>query len=232
MFRNVRVSGGGVNNIPFKAVLFDLDGTLLNTLDDIADSMNSILIKSGYPAHPVDSYKKFVGDGMENLIKRVLPGAFHKPEIIEDLVGQMKEEYSKRQDIKTRPYPGIRELLENLTRQNIRLSILSNKPDEMTKSVVSHYFPEKPFDIVMGQKDGSPQKPDPFGALEIADFLQINPKEFLYLGDTDTDMKTAASAGMYPVGVLWGFRSYEELKANGAKLLIKTPMELMKFIKN
>ncbi len=215
----------------YKAVLFDLDGTLLNTIDDLADSMNNVLKKMGFPQHSIESYKIFVGDGMETLAERSLPeNKRDKKTVIECLTG-MREEYGKNWAVKTRPYKGIPELLDFLERAEIKTAVLSNKPDDFTIVVVKKFLSKWHFDIVRGQKHGSPKKPDPTGALEIANELKISPPEFIYLGDTNTDMRTAVSAGMFPVGVLWGFRTTGEMIESGAKLLIKKPVEIFRFFK-
>lgn len=211
----------------YSAVLFDLDGTLLDTIEDLSDSMNIVLKSAGYPIHTVDEYKIFVGDGMENLVRRSLPSKALDAEVIQDIILKMKEEYSKRQALKTKPYSGIYELLSELIGMKIALAVLSNKPDEFTLSVMKYYFPDIPFSAIHGQKAGIEKKPSPAGALEIAKELNLKPEEFVYVGDTDTDMKTAVAAGMFPVGALWGFRSAEELLENGARKLIQEPLELL-----
>jgi phosphoglycolate phosphatase len=211
----------------FQAVLFDLDGTLLDTIQDLADSMNVALKAAGYPEHPVDAYKYFVGDGMENLVKRSLPKSVQDRNIIETLLDRLRKEYTIRQSINTKPYDGIKELLLKLRKNNIRLAVLSNKPDEFTPNIIKSYFPDVSFDVVRGQKSGVPKKPDPAGALDIAGILHFHPSEFAYLGDTDTDMKTAVSAGMFAVGAAWGFRPVSELLENGARKIIQHPLELL-----
>jgi len=220
-----------MKKINYKAVIFDLDGTLLNTLEDLADSMNSVLMKSGFPVHDVNSYRYFVGEGIEFLVSRALPNNIHTDKsIINQYVNAVREEYIKHWDKKTHPYKGIPELLDKLTELNIKLTVLSNKPDEFTKLSVAKFLSLWTFKIVLGARNTVPKKPDPAGAFEIAEHLKIATDEFLYLGDTGTDMKTAVSAGMYPVGVLWGFRESGELLNNGAKVLIKEPIELLRYL--
>ena len=211
----------------FKAVLFDLDGTLLDTLQDLADSLNAILEAHQMEIVGLDDYRNFVGKGLSELIKCVLPKDKISSELIEEFLAAMKIEYAKRWSINTKPYPGIPELLDELQRNNIPITVLSNKADNFTKIIVETLLPNWNFAIVKGLTDDFPAKPDPASALQIACDLKIQPQEFLYLGDTDIDMQTANSAGMYAVGVLWGFRTAEELKANGAKILIESPLELM-----
>jgi len=214
-----------------KAVIFDLDGTLLDTIEDLADSMNIVLKKYGYPTHPVDSYKYFVGDGVREFASRALPSSLHSDEKLAVKIGtEAMEEYSKRWHNKTKPYEGVNELLENLARRKIKKAILSNKPHDFTLLTTTHFFGEKTFDEILGEKPTFRRKPAPDGAIDIMKKLNITPSETLYLGDTSTDMKTAVSAGIYPVGALWGFRSADELLKSGAKTLINSPVELLKLI--
>ncbi|MEO0185183.1 MAG: HAD family hydrolase [candidate division WOR-3 bacterium] len=214
----------------FNAVLFDLDGTLLDTIKDIAESMNAVLTKLKFRTFPVNDYRYFVGEGMEILCRRVIPRDSHSKEIIGKCVEMMKSEYQKNWLNNTKPYPGIPELLFELSKRNIKMAVLSNKPDAFTKIFVQKLLPDIRFSIVLGETKDLPKKPAPDGALQIAQILQIPPEDFLYLGDSNIDMKTAVSAGMYPVGALWGFRTADELLSAGAKRLIKKPEELLKII--
>lgn len=214
----------------FKAVLFDLDGTLLDTIQDLADSMNSVLERSGFPTHCVDDYKNFVGDGMVELAKRVLPKDIHDEESVNRCVAEMRQEYSKRWTDKTKPYDGINELLNALTVKKVKLAVLSNKPHDFTKVVVAKFFSDRRFDAVYGERPSVPRKPDPSGAIEIAGILNIEPSEFLYLGDTNVDMKTASSAGMYAVGASWGFRKVDELMGSGARTIVNHPSEVLNLL--
>ncbi|HNW27249.1 MAG TPA: HAD family hydrolase [Spirochaetota bacterium] len=211
----------------YKALLFDLDGTLLNTLDDIADSMNSVLQRNGFNPHPVERYKKFVGGGVGDLSRRVLPDGFDNDERAAEISAQMRDEYSRRWGIKTRLYTGIDSMLDAFTKRGTPLSILSNKPDDFTQAICRHYFSRWHFEIILGATDRFPKKPDPSAALFIAREMDIAPRDILYLGDSDTDMKAAVAAGMFPVGALWGFRDADELLASGARLLLKQPEELL-----
>jgi len=216
----------------FEAVIFDLDGTLLDTLEDIADSANAVLSKMSFPEHPVDSYRWFVGDGMQELAKRALPEHNCEQRLIERFEREVKQQYSVRWADKTTAYPGIEEMLSNLEQRKQKIAALSNKPDEFTRIIMEKFFPEIHFDAVYGLKPDVPKKPAPSGALKIAQELRIPPEKFLYLGDTNTDMQTAVSAGMYPVGALWGFRDREELEANGAKALVDKPAEVIVILKD
>lgn len=216
----------------FKAVLFDLDGTLLDTIDDLADSMNLVLASHGLKTYPVKDYFYFVGDGMEKLILRVLGEAAQDLNLVRLCFNEMHQLYQKKMLEKTKPYSGILELLSQLQSLSFRMAILSNKPDAMTKSIVKHFFPGQIFELVLGARPDFNKKPDPAAALYLASEMQLAAETFLYLGDTNTDMQTAVSAGMFPVGVLWGFRSEDELKKSGAKLLLQNPMDLIHFIKS
>lgn len=211
----------------FKAIVFDLDGTLLDTIDDLADSMNAVLMASKFPTHGTDSYRYFVGDGVRNLVKRALPENCRDDETIERHLGVMQKEYAKRWADKTKPYPGISELLDALETRDVKMTVLSNKVDEFTKLVIAKLLPDWKFELVFGERKSVPKKPDPAGALEIARQLGIPTTEFLYLGDTNVDMITANSAGMYAVGALWGFRKADELVEGGARVLIPKPQTLL-----
>jgi phosphoglycolate phosphatase len=214
----------------FQAVVFDLDGTLLDTLEDIANSANSTMEKYGFPTHEVNSYRYFVGDGITMLISRVLPADKRNDDIITECVEVFRENYSRSWNSNTRMYDGIPELLDVLTAKHMKMAILSNKPDDFTKHCVHELLPNWRFEMILGQRDGIPQKPDPSGAHEIAENLGISPAQFFYLGDTAVDMKTAINTGMFPVGALWGFRPPDELREYGAKAMIERPMELLNYL--
>jgi phosphoglycolate phosphatase len=216
--------------IEFQAILFDLDGTLLDTLTDIACAANAGLRELGFPTHPVESYRRFVGDGAGCLALRVLPEDHHDDETVERCREIIAARYAKCWADNTKPYPGIPELLAGLRARDVPMAVLSNKPHESTRTVVEGYFPDHYFRVVRGSLPSVPIKPDPAGALQIAEELDILPARFVYLGDTDTDMRTAVAAGMFPAGALWGFRSAEELATNGAKVLLKKPQELLKLL--
>jgi phosphoglycolate phosphatase len=214
-----------------KAVLFDLDGTLLNTLADLADSMNAVLAAENLPQHPQEAYKYFVGDGVANLVRRALPEALRQDEqVVVDYVSQMRHKYAERWKHKTTPYPGVPELLKELALRKLPFAVYSNKPDDFTRQMVAHFFPQDFFAAVVGAKPGVAVKPNPEPALEIAAKLAITPEHFLYLGDTGTDMQTARAAGMFPVGALWGFRPQVELLENGAVFTVQAPLELLTLI--
>lgn len=212
----------------FEAIILDVDGTLLDTIQDIADSMNATLGDFGFPVHELGKYKYFVGDGMENLVRRSVPeSAKNDPELISRCLEMLRKIYARNWNVKSRPYPGIPELLDKLSARGLKMAVLSNKPHEMTLKIVEALLSAWRFDPIFGERPHVPRKPDPTSALEIANILGIEPSRFLYLGDTATDMKTANSAGMFAVGVLWGFRKADELVASGAQKLIGKPAELL-----
>jgi phosphoglycolate phosphatase len=213
-----------------KAVLFDLDGTLLDTLDDLADSVNAVLAEAGLPTHPVDSYRQFVGEGAALLVTRALPQHMRTSSDVQKFLALFRAEYDRCWKTKTRPYEGIPELLDGLTSRGLKIAVLSNKPDDFAKKCVEHFLPSHGFAAVFGQQDGVARKPDPAGALVIAQSLHLGPHDILYAGDSSIDMLTASRAGMYPMGVLWGFRSRDELVAHGAKSLVERPVEILAFI--
>jgi phosphoglycolate phosphatase len=213
-----------------RAVIFDLDGTLLNTLEDIAASMNAALAANGFQTHPADAYRLLIGRGMMNLARAALPEDAREPAVVQKAAAAMRREYEKRWADKTRPYDGIPELLEKLCGAGIKTAVLSNKPDDFTRKCVGKFFPQYRFDAVLGEQPWIPKKPDPAAAFEIARQLGFSPAFFACLGDSDIDMQTAAAAGMLPLGALWGFRSAEELNEHGAQRLLDTPLDLIKLI--
>jgi phosphoglycolate phosphatase len=213
-----------------KAVLFDLDGTLLDTLEDLCDSVNRVLAAREFPTHPLDAYRYYVGDGAATLFSRVLPERQNSEEMVEECLRDFREDYGRNWNVKTRAYPGIPELLDGLTERGIRMTVLSNKPHETTKKCIDGLLPQWRFEPVLGQREGVPKKPDPAGALEVVRILELGSSDFLYLGDTGTDMRTATGAGMFPVGALWGFRTEEELTETGAMALLKDPLELLQYL--
>jgi len=208
-----------------RAVLFDLDGTLADTLADLANAVNWALQQVGCPPCPVDSYRYKVGDGAREMCERALPA--DKRKLTDQILRLMRQRYDQHCFDLTRLYPGIAEFVATLTQRHLKLAVLSNKPDDFTKRVVAHYFNPSPFAIVRGQLPNVPLKPDPTAALQIAQTLGIPPAYWFYLGDTNTDMNTARAAGMHPIGVLWGFRDRAELIESGAEHVIAKPLELL-----
>jgi phosphoglycolate phosphatase len=215
------------NVMKFKAVIFDLDGTLVDSLEDIAESMNIVLATLGFRSHHLQAYKYFVGNGIKNLVREALPEDSRDETIISECFDLMMKEYRERCLNKTRPYAGIPELLDELVKRNMKLNVLSNKIDELTQKVVAAILPNWSFELVIGPGSTVPRKPNPSGALLISKNLGIPVSEMIFLGDSGVDMQTATKADMYAVGALWGYRTKEELISNGAKSLIKHPSELI-----
>ncbi|MCJ7543956.1 MAG: HAD family hydrolase [Phycisphaerae bacterium] len=210
------------------AVLFDLDGTLLDTIDDLTDAMNAALAACGLPTCSSQACKHFVGDGVGNFVLRAMPGGRRGDASLAARITELfRSAYATHWRHHTRPYEGIPELLDELTARRVAMAVLSNKPDDFTKLIVAELLGRWTFRAVVGQREGYSPKPDPAAVGEIAAQLRLAPAEFLYVGDTGTDMATAVAAGMFPVGALWGFRDAAELTAHGAKVLIAHPAELL-----
>lgn len=212
------------------AVIFDLDGTLLDTIEDIGTAANRALEDAGYPTHPLEAYKYFVGNGMERLMRRCAPEGIGE-EDLRRVLESMLRLYADAWDVHSRPYDGILDLLAALGARKVPVAVLSNKPHQTTVAVIARYFPDVPFVQVQGSPSPSvPAKPDPTLALEIAEALDVPPSSVAFMGDTRTDMQTAANAGMFPVGVAWGFRPREELVESGARVVLETPLQLLDFL--
>jgi phosphoglycolate phosphatase len=210
-------------------VVFDLDGTLLNTIDDLADSLNYALDLHGLRTYTPDEYRMFIGNGANALVRRAV-GDDATREVFDDVYGAYNDRYARLRGNKTRPFDGVTELLEILNLRGIPIGVLSNKPHGHSVATVEMYFPNISFQTVIGAHDGLPIKPDPYGALEFAMSAGLPPGEVVFAGDTGVDMQTAVNAGMYPVGVTWGYRERGELLANGAKLLIDEPREILSLL--
>ncbi len=216
----------------FKAVLFDLDGTLLDTLTDLADAMNAALVRFGFSPHPLDAFKHFVGDSVETEARRALPESARDAETVKKVASLSEQFYDEYWHKNTKPYPGIPEMLSAVMKRGLPMAVLSNKPDRFTKIMVEALLSDWRFEMVMGALPDVPLKPDPTSSLDIAKKLNIQPSQFLYLGDTNTDMRTAVNTGMFPLGVLWGFRGKDELLDCGAKAIAETPAEVLDVIDN
>ena len=207
-----------------RAVLFDLDGTLVDTLDDIAEAMNHALAAHDLPIHPPDAYRALVGEGVARLVERALPA--DRAELHGPVTEALGAYYVEHMLDHSRPYPGVPELLDELVRRGVPMAVLSNKPDAATRWMVDRILGEWPFAAVAGE-GAVARKPDPGGAIEIAARVGVDPREWLYLGDTSTDMITAVAAGMFPAGALWGFRDRAELEAHGARALAERPADVL-----
>lgn len=219
----------GASLNPDKAVIFDLDGTLLDTLEDLADSGNAVLEARGFPTHPTDAYRTFIGNGMMNLVRDIFPEG-HRPALGEEtdtVLAEYRDAYGERWQNTTVIFPGISSLLDELTNQAIPIGVLSNKAHDFTVKCVEAFLSAWKWDVVLGAREGVPKKPDPAGAVEAAGILGLMPENCFYIGDSDVDMMTAVNSGMYAVGVSWGFRPIEELRESGAKTILKEPGDLL-----
>jgi phosphoglycolate phosphatase len=221
-----------MNRPSAKAVLFDLDGTLLDTLQDLATSGNEVLAGRGLPPHPLDAYRIFIGNGMVNLARDVFPLEM-RPET-EDQIAAVLDEYraaySRNWKNTTVPFPGIAGVLDRLIADAVPIGVVSNKAHDFTVQCVEAFLDDWQWDVLIGAREGHPRKPDPAGALEAAAVLGVAPQECLFVGDSDVDMMTARNAGMRAIGVSWGFRPVEELLEAGAEVILGSPAELLEWI--
>lgn len=214
-----------------KAVIFDLDGTLSDSIHSIKYCTDRAVAPYGFGPFSVEQYKYFVGDGAANLVKRALAAGGDTQGVhFEEAFARYKELFAVDCMYEVKPYEGIPELLEALKKRGVKLAVLSNKPHAETIRVIETLFGQGCFDVIQGQVDGVPIKPDPAGAIHILEQLGMTAEEVLYLGDTATDMKTGKGAGAYTVGALWGFRKREELEEHHADAIIAHPMELLQII--
>lgn len=220
-----------------KAIIFDLDGTLLDSLRDIAESMNQALAESGYPEHPVEAYRGFVGNGLNELVTKAIPEANRSEEEIYALAEKFWYKYDESWFLHTKPYPGILYLVQLCVARKIKVAILSNKVHYFTKKMIRHYFRgvminhgKNPFGIYSGEQPDMPLKPDPTRALDLADKLKVKPENIAFLGDSPVDVQTAKNAGMISIGAAWGFSTREELEEAGADLVFDQATDLSKYL--
>ena len=213
-----------------KAIIFDLDGTLIDSIPDIADAANQLMVNHNYPIHDTSSYVKWIGHGALKLLKRAVPDNIDDA-YLKKLLSEYLEIHTGNCTNKTSLYPGINKILDYLNEQNISISILTNKPHALTLKVFEHYLKKWKFDFVLGQMQDYPKKPDPGRAFEIADKLKCQTQEMMFVGDSDTDMKTGTAAGMIPLGVTWGYGTESSILGAGAKYLMNNTKELLEFIK-
>lgn len=210
----------------YDGVIFDLDGTLVDSLEDIAVSMNAILHNFSYPVHAVDAYKLFIGKGIHRLVIAALPEDNRDEHTVEKCEKLMREVYNYNCLNKTKVYDGIIDLLNGLTSRGIKLGVLSNKGDMFTNKIVRALLPDC-FDIVIGMDSDAHKKPNPLGAIHISVKLGIAPGNMAIIGDSAIDMQMAKNAGMHGVGVMWGYGSREELTASGAERMLNYPGDLL-----
>ncbi|MDL2231926.1 HAD family hydrolase [Porphyromonadaceae bacterium OttesenSCG-928-L07] len=210
-----------------KLVIFDLDGTLLNSLDDLAASANYVLKKFGYPEHEVEAYRYMVGNGISKLLERALPEDARIQSILYSVKKEFMEYYAEHKADLTKPYDGINELLQNLRHRGVALAIATNKEHENARNLVNHCFQTGTFKIIRGEQPGFPIKPDPAIVFAILNETGVEPHEVLYVGDTAVDMQTAVNSGVKAVGVTWGFRPEKELRESGADYIVHQPAEIL-----
>lgn len=216
----------------YKCVVFDLDGTLVDSLYDLADSVNKALEKQGLPTHPYDAYKYFVGNGRAKLIERAMGEAAKDKELLAVVTKDYDDDYLIHCLDKTKPYDGVVDMLLKLHRSGVKINVLSNKPDEFVKNMLDTLFDGIKFNIAWGKKPEFPTKPDPSSVLAILNELSVDKSDCIYIGDSNVDVITAKNAGLDFCGVLWGFRTKEELEDEGAKITVSTADELCRVILN
>jgi len=222
------------------ALIFDLDGTLADSLADIGGAMNRLLARHGFPSQPLDAYRQYVGEGAENLVRRTFLTATGRdwktgaadgfPAPLAELTEAYRQEYAALEHESSQPYPGVDAMLDGVVARRRKMAVLSNKRDDFTRHLVQHRFARWPFVAVRGEMDGVPRKPDPTAALELSLALNVRPERIGFVGDTPIDVLTARNAGMVSIAVLWGFRSRAELEAAGAKIFIARPGELLRLL--
>ncbi len=212
----------------YEHVIFDLDGTLLNTIDDLADTGNHVCTLHGWPTHTVDAFKLMVGNGIPKLVERFAPQGTSQ-EVLDQAFQEFMDWYGVHKEDKTAPYAGMPEVAKALREAGVSIAVLSNKADVMAGPVVEHYYPGI-FPVVQGALPGLPTKPDPTLLHKLMDRLGATQEDTLFVGDSNVDICTAKNGGLTGCGVLWGFRSREELEAAGADVIVSTPQELLDFI--
>lgn len=215
-----------------KSVIFDLDGTLIDSIHTIRDSMNLLLKEIDLPEYTYEDYCSFVGDGIDMLIKRALPEHYHDKDNLDDFTERYREIYSRTWRERTKPFNGIIDALKQIVSSGIKIFVFSNKTESYTKLQVKELFPDIEFEEVIGATPRRPLKPDPSGALELLSKNGIRPENTIFAGDSGIDMETAKRGNMIPVGVSWGFRDREELLKYGAKFIIDHPSEFKDIVLN
>jgi len=213
----------------FKGVIFDLDGTLLDTIEDITFTLNLVLSRRGYRQYSEEECKMMVGDGMEVLVRRAVPEIAGDDGAINDLIQEYRREYAATYKQHSRPYPGIIEVLTRIKEAGLKTAVLSNKSHEFTVRMTRELLPFD-FEVILGAKPGTPVKPNIEPIKQVLQGLKLSASEVIYVGDTSVDMETARVAGIFAAGALWGFRDAEELLRSGARVLLKTPNDLLPLI--
>jgi phosphoglycolate phosphatase len=213
--------------VRFDGVIFDLDGTLADTLEDLADSLNRVLTDEGLPVHDCVGVRNMVGNGIRRLVTDSLPPEQRTEEIVARCLDRFIADYGEHCLVKTRLYDGVGQLVIALRADAVRLAVFSNKADEPTRRIVDALIGTSAFEVIIGAQPGIPLKPDPAGALLISTRFGIAPDRVVYLGDSPVDMLTATVAGMVPIGVSWGFRTRDELIDSGARAVLDRPLDLL-----
>jgi phosphoglycolate phosphatase len=211
----------------FGAVIFDLDGTLIDSLVDIANAANEVLMEQGRDAVPIERYRALVGDGVGVLMERLIPEVATDPALLANCTSRFASHYEEHWNKTSKPYEGIPLLLKSLAAIGMPMAVLSNKPDGFTRRCVDYFFPAVEFAVVLGHSERFPKKPHPASSFWLADLLGIPADRIAYVGDTNTDMKTAVAAGFFAMGVSWGFRTREELYQSGARVVYDQPSQLL-----
>ncbi|MBQ2702254.1 MAG: HAD-IA family hydrolase [Alistipes sp.] len=213
-----------------KLAIFDLDGTLLDTIGDLAASCDAVMQMNGLPQHTTDEYRQMVGRGILRLVEAAIPEQMRLPEYVEKVRRDFVAYYLDHIDLHTHPYNGIPELINAMTERGVKIAVASNKFQAGTERLIRSFFPDVEFVAVLGQRVGVPLKPDPQIDLEIIEAAGVEPSETLHIGDSGVDMQTAHAAGVRAVGVTWGFRSREELAESGADVIVDHPEEILNLL--
>lgn len=214
----------------FRAVIFDLDGTLLDTLQDIGAGANTALHRSGFPEHPRMDYRRYVGHGIRTLFSQALPPQSNTPQTLERVLADYQSYYPEHCTVHTVFFPGVAEMVKKMHAAGYVLGVLSNKTERTTLKIIHHYFPEEPFSLVWGNNGTRPLKPALDAGYLLLDELGLAPQDVLYIGDGDTDMEFASKMGFFALGVTWGYRDREELLAAGAQMLVDSTAEIEQFL--
>lgn len=213
-----------------RGIIFDLDGTLLDTLADLTTAVNTALAGAGHPAHPASAVRGFIGDGVQALARRALPAGCRDQATVARTTEAVRQAYGQAWDRQTRLYPGVAAALDELSRQRIPLAVLSNKPHDFTEALARRFLGRWPLVAAHGASPGVPLKPDPAAALGLAGKLGLAPAELALVGDSEVDIQTAVAAGMLPVGVTWGFRDQRQLRSAGAEVLLRRPQQILALV--
>ncbi|MDR1617562.1 MAG: HAD family hydrolase [Treponema sp.] len=215
----------------YRCVLFDLDGTLVDTIEDIAAAMNQALARHGFPPRPVEQFPGMVGGGIRKLALDALPDEAKSGETAARVAADAARLYAEKPLARSKPYPGMVELVKTMGGMKVKTAVISNKPDAITRLVVEGLFPAGSFRVIQGEKAGIPRKPDPASVWEILAGIDCTPRDTVLAGDSEIDMETARNAGCFALGVRWGFRPRRVLEEAGAALIVDTPEEILALIR-